>query len=130
MLWQAASNRSSNGLPSSRTSRWLNCEFGWQGRRWWLVNRRSRGFSIISISPLKKSLHAAEQDRPDVAAARRAWRREQAKLDPRRLVFIDETSASTNMTRRYGRGKRGARLVYKVPHGPLEDLDLHCGPAP
>ena len=41
----------------------------------------------------------------------------QVKLDPRRLVFIDETAASTNMTRRYGRGTRGERLVCKVPHG-------------
>jgi transposase len=41
----------------------------------------------------------------------------QAGLDVRRLVFIDETSASTNMTRRYGRGARGERLVCKVPHG-------------
>lgn len=41
----------------------------------------------------------------------------QAKLDARKLVFIDETAASTNMTRRYGRGTRGERLVCKVPHG-------------
>jgi transposase len=41
----------------------------------------------------------------------------QTRLDPRRLVFIDETGASTNMTRRYGRGTRGERLVCKVPHG-------------
>lgn len=41
----------------------------------------------------------------------------QAKLDSRKLVFIDETAASTNMTRRYGRGVRGERLVCKVPHG-------------
>ena len=40
----------------------------------------------------------------------------QMRLDPRRLAFIDETSVSTNMTRRYGRA-RGARLVCKVPHG-------------
>jgi transposase len=52
-----------------------------------------------------------------VAAARRTWRRRQPELDPRRLVFIDETSATTNMTRRYGRRKRGERLVCKVPHG-------------
>jgi hypothetical protein len=64
----------------------------------------------------QKSLHGAEQDRPDVAAARRAWFKLQTSLDPRRLVFIDETSASTNMTRRYGRA-RGARLVCKVPYG-------------
>jgi transposase len=32
-------------------------------------------------------------------------------------VFIDETWATTNMTRRYGRAKRGERLVAAVPHG-------------
>jgi transposase len=41
----------------------------------------------------------------------------QSRLDPRKLVFIDETAASTNMTRRYGRATRGERLVCKVPHG-------------
>ena len=34
-----------------------------------------------------------------------------------RLVFIDETWATTNMTRRYGLSKRGKRLVASVPHG-------------
>ena len=38
-------------------------------------------------------------------------------LDIRHLVFIDETWATTNMTRRYGRSSRGSRLVAKVPHG-------------
>ena len=32
-------------------------------------------------------------------------------------MFIDETSAKTNMTRRHGRCARGKRLVAKVPHG-------------
>jgi transposase len=65
----------------------------------------------------KKSLHAAEQQRPDVAAARRAWQAAQPDLDPDRLVFIDETWATTNMTRRYGRAPRGERLVAAVPYG-------------
>ncbi len=65
----------------------------------------------------KKSLHAAEQQRPDVAAAREAWRERQPSLDPDRLVFIDETWATTNMTRRCGRAPRGQRLVASVPHG-------------
>ncbi|MDP3747519.1 MAG: IS630 family transposase, partial [Phenylobacterium sp.] len=65
----------------------------------------------------KKSLHAAEQDRPDVARKRDRWRRYQARLDPRRLVFIDETWAKTNMTRTHGRCARGERLLAKVPHG-------------
>jgi len=38
-------------------------------------------------------------------------------LDPRRLVFIDETWAKTNLTRVRGRSRRGQRLVAKVPHG-------------
>jgi hypothetical protein len=41
----------------------------------------------------------------------------QPKLDPKKLVFIDETAASTNMIRRYARATRGERLVCKVPHG-------------
>jgi transposase len=65
----------------------------------------------------KKSLFAAEQDRPDVTRKRVRWKRYQARLDPRRLVFIDETWAKTNMTRTHGRCLRGQRLVAKVPHG-------------
>jgi transposase len=52
-----------------------------------------------------------------VARKRARWKRHQGKLDPRRLVFIDETWAKTNMTRTYGRALRGQRLVAKVPHG-------------
>jgi len=52
-----------------------------------------------------------------VAAARRALQRRQKRLDPRRLVFIDETSVSTTITRLYGRAPRGERLIQKVLHG-------------
>jgi transposase len=38
-------------------------------------------------------------------------------LDPARLVFIDETGASTNMARRYGRCPKGQRLLCKEPWG-------------
>ena len=44
----------------------------------------------------KKSLRAAEQDRPDVARDRRRWRVLQRYMDPERFVFLDETSATTN----------------------------------
>jgi len=73
-------------------------------------------------SPSKKSLHASEQDRPDVARRRERWKRHQGKLDPARLVFIDETWAKTNMTRTHGRCARGQRLVAKVPHGHWRTL--------
>jgi transposase len=48
---------------------------------------------------------------------REAWRQEQSSFDPARLVFIDETWASTNMARRHGRCPRGERLQVGVPHG-------------
>jgi len=52
---------------------------------------------------LKKShCMPPEQQRRDVAAAREVWRDRQPSLDPDRLVFIDETWATTNMTRLYG----------------------------
>jgi hypothetical protein len=44
-------------------------------------------------------------------------RRRQPRLDPKRLVFIDETSVASNITRLYGRAPRGARLVHKVLYG-------------
>ena len=53
-------------------------------------------------------LQAAEQDRPDVAAARKAFRKEQKLLDPKQLVFIDETAATTKMTRLYGRLRKAS----------------------
>ena len=37
-------------------------------------------------------------------------------------MFIDETWAKTNMTRRRGRCARGTRLVAKVPHGRWRTL--------
>ncbi|MGY3560041.1 hypothetical protein ACVWXP_003310 [Bradyrhizobium sp. USDA 4463] len=39
------------------------------------------------------------------------------KLDRDRLVFIDETWASTNMARTHGRCQRGERLQAAVPRG-------------
>jgi len=52
-----------------------------------------------------------------VAARREAWFEAQPDPDPERLVFIDETSASTKMARLYGRSKRGTRCRAPVPHG-------------
>ena len=50
-----------------------------------------------------------------MAEARRQWAAAQLEIDPDRVVFIDETWAKTNMTRRYGRSERGGRLQAKVP---------------
>jgi hypothetical protein len=41
----------------------------------------------------KKTHVAREQDRPDISRHRKRWRTYQGLIDPRRLVFIDETPA-------------------------------------
>lgn len=72
-------------------------------------------------------MHASEQERPDVAAARTAWVAAQPSLDPARLVFIDETGTSTNMARLRGRAKRGHRVVGRVPWGHWKILTFVAG---
>jgi len=67
-------------------------------------------------------VHASEQDRPWIARRREQWRKYQNRLDPKRLVFIDETWAKTNMTRTHGRCPKGQRLNAKVPHGRWRTL--------
>ena len=78
-------------------------------------------------SALLATATAAEQDRPDVRKRREAWFEGQLDLDPERLVFIDETWASTNMARRYGRAARGRRLRVGVPHGRWKTITVVAG---
>ena len=65
----------------------------------------------------KKTLHAAEQQRADVARARRRWMRAQGMFDPAHPGVSDETAANTKMMRVGGRCLRGERLIGQVPHG-------------
>jgi transposase len=75
----------------------------------------------------KKTAHASEQDRPDILKRREAWFEEQLDLDPERLVFIDETWASTSMARTHGRCRRGERLRVGVPHGHWKTTTFMAG---
>src|SRR5258705_5761283 len=84
--------------------------------------RRFGVSSLVMTSPLKKSLRAAEQQRADVARARRRWIREQGLLDPARLVFIDETAVSTNLARVRGRAPSGDRVIGTVSLGAWETI--------
>ena len=52
-----------------------------------------------------------------MAEARAAWSGMMPGLDASRLVFLDETWASTRMARTNGWAPRGERLVAAVPHG-------------
>ena len=53
---------------------------------------------------------------------RQRWQKHQDKLDPKRLVFFDETWVKTNMTRIHGRCALGEHLVARVPHGHWKTL--------
>jgi transposase len=72
----------------------------------------------------KKSRRAAEQDRPELKAERAAWREEFAAVDPTRLVFVDESGASTAMDRTHGRAPSGVRVDGPVPHGHWKVVTL------
>jgi hypothetical protein len=65
-----------------------------------------------------------------VARKRERWKRHQRRVDPARLVFVDETWAKTNMTRTHGRALRGQRLVAAVPHARWTTMTFlaACGP--
>ena len=52
------------------------------------------------------------------------WKRNQEQIDARRLIFIDETWAKTNMTRLRGRAARSERLIDKSPHGHWQTTTL------
>jgi hypothetical protein len=58
-----------------------------------------------------------EQLRPQIAGRREQWKKYEGRLDPARLVFIDETRAETNMAPLRGWAPVGQRLYAKVPYG-------------
>ena len=62
-----------------------------------------------------------------MARARRRWIREQGLLDTTRLVFVDETSVNTNMTRLFGRAPRGERVIGRVPFGAWKTVTFVAG---
>jgi transposase len=68
----------------------------------------------------KKHQMAAECARVDVRDERRVWRvQRQVRMreQPHRLVFLDETSVNTKMTRLRGRSRKGQRVHASAPFG-------------
>jgi transposase len=62
-----------------------------------------------------------------VKAAREAWFEGQLDLDPKRLIFIDETAATTKMARLGGRAPKGERCRAAVPHGHWKTTTFTAG---
>ena len=74
-------------------------------------------FALAEGLSFKKSVLPAEQLKPKIARRREQWEKYQARPDPRRLVFVDETWAKTNMAPLRGWAPVGQRLHHKVPYG-------------
>ena len=73
----------------------------------------------------KRSVVAAEQARPDVAAARDAsFAETPSDVPPPDVVVMDESYATTQFTRLRGRGRRGERVTEHVPHGHWKRLTI------
>jgi len=74
-----------------------------------------RALQKLGLPRKKKSRHASERDTPEVGKKRRAFREEIDPIEPRRLVFVDETGVTTAMTPAYGRAPRGERVEASAP---------------
>lgn len=126
-LWTITPGRLLPSLMSNRTGHstrsWLRCTSG----KYPAAVLRCSVFWSVTASRLKKVLHASEQERADVARARRRWIREQGLLDSTRLCFIDETAVNTNMTRLHGRAAKGERVTGRVPFGAWKTLTFVAG---
>jgi len=63
----------------------------------------------------KGTLHAGERDTPRVRALRGQFRWQIAAVNPKKLVFVDESGVNTSMTRTRGRAAPGERVAGAVP---------------
>jgi transposase len=80
----------------------------------------------VRLEPQKKSLHADEQTRPDVAQRRQAWQASQPDTPAEQLIFLDETWASTDMTPTRGRAPIGKRCLGRAPYGHWKTTTFVC----
>lgn len=81
-------------------------------------------FSGSACVEKRKTLHAAERERPDVQTERSAFRSEVSALHPDRLVFVDESGVLTNMVRLYARAPKGQRAYGSAPAGRWQRLTV------
>ena len=86
--------------------------------------------SIVLGSAIKKSLQATEQKRTEIAAQREAWinrRRPFFNQSLPRLIFIDETSTNTKLTKRTGWAPVGQRYEAYAPFGSWKTQTFIAG---
>jgi transposase len=71
-------------------------------------------------SAIKKTLRASEQQRPDIREARELWINRRKRFFNKalaRLIFLDETSTNTKLTKRTGWSPKGERYKTHAPFG-------------
>jgi transposase len=86
----------------------------------------ARALRRLKITRKKKSKQAQQRDSPPVQAQRQQFRQTLACVAPGSLVFVDETGATTGMSRSHGRAPRGQRVVAAVP-GSWTNVTLLVG---
>jgi transposase len=106
------------------TPRWPSWVLAWTGPS--ELPRSIYGFGSWA-GGIKKTLVAAEQNRPDVAEKRDRWHEQLAGEPLTSLFFVDESGANTQMTRWRGRALGGRRLVARIPHGSYQTSTLISG---
>ncbi len=83
-----------------------------------------RGVTEAEIATQKKSLHASERDTLRVKGLRRAFGKRMATGAVKRLKFIDESGINIALTRLYGRGAPGQRVLGSVPRNYGQSISL------
>jgi transposase len=72
----------------------------------------------------KKSLHAQERDTEENRKRREQFVEVIGRIDLDRLIFLDESGVSTQMTRLYARSTGGARIYETTPDGRWKILTI------
>jgi transposase len=70
----------------------------------------------------KKSLHAQERDTEANRQRRQAFLDKLRTIAPEKLIFLDESGVTTQMTRAWGRAPKGERIAEATPQGHWQVL--------
>ena len=85
------------------------------------VHRATVGRFLHRLGPShKKSLKASERRRPEIAKARDLWINRRKRFFNKALawlIFVDETSTNTRLTKRTGWSAKGSRFAAYAPFG-------------
>ena len=74
-----------------------------------------RALQKLGLPRKKKSKHASERDSPEVREERREFAGDVEPIEPKRLVFVDETGVTTAMTPDLWPGPEGERVEASAP---------------